>query len=595
MAASSSNAGIGLPAAVAAQVGAQAAGQAVTLAAYAYAQPISMALVALAWQRVANGTTTAALDVKLAGNALVHELDVVVKADRASWSALGAVGQVRRQDGPEGDITVVVDFGAPRTVSAVAVVGALVSSSAPGGILSITAVRAWLGNAFDDELLYPPPYSDDADDSSTAVARFTAEVRTERLQIYLTATNKAGLNDSAAAERLAVEFPSLPGDLELRIDGGPPVWTWPGPVQPGTGPEDFKQVGSATQKTVSLRDALAKLTGDPDQPQERTFHLELVARQPGLLSLAESSRKLSYLVRTPLEPEGSKELVFASEGAQDLALTLPSDAKKLEEVRLTVSGALPPERGLPPVGPALATEADLILTPDRAACVRLAQASGLKELTGVRLPLRAHAGGAEVRVLLLAHQPDESAEGTAGAALEGASASTPVVLEAPATGDTSDTWTLFEFPKPVALRGDLPWAAVLVGRGTVEWSLGRSAAGEAPLPLRRGGPTGPWEPLPAAITLSGNVGGRVHALGHAANGSAVARPVRLLPVHTGAAPVAGTPEVLVTPTARGVAAQWPPEGSSFTLDVTGKTAGLRITSLTAGTVTLGDVVAVVSK
>ncbi|MFP2934593.1 hypothetical protein ACLESO_57690, partial [Pyxidicoccus sp. 3LG] len=127
------------------------------------------------------------------------------------------------------------------------------------------------------------------------------------------------------------------------------------------------------------------------------------------------------------------------------------------------------------------------------------------------------------------------------------------------------------------------------------WSLGRSTAGETPLPLRRGAPTGPWEPLPAALTLSGTVGGRVHALGHARNDSVVAPPVRLLPVHTGAAPVTGTPEVNVTPTARGVAALWPPQGSPFTLDVTGKTASLRITSLAAGTVTVRDLVAVVSK
>jgi hypothetical protein len=568
------------------------------LAAYAYVQPISIRDVRIAPQRVANGTATAALEVKLPGNALVRELDVVVQADRASWSALGSVGQVRRQEGPESTLSVVVDFGTPRTVSAVALVSdsAVVSRSEPGGFLAITGVRAWTGNAFANAYLYPPPYSGEDDDTSTAVARFTAEVRTERLLIELTATQPAQLTDAVAGSRLAVELPSLPADLELRIDGGAPVWTWPGPVQPGDGPEDFKRVGGATRKTVSLRDAFAKLTGDPDQPGERTFHVELLARQPGQLSLSAGTRQVSYLVRTALGPEDRMELRFASEGVQDVPLTLGSGARKLEEVRLTVVGALPPERGLPPVGPAVAPEADLVLNPERAACVRLLPASGLAELTGVRLPLRARAGGAEVRVLLLGHQPDASAQGTAGAALEGASASTPVVIEALAAGDTSDPWTLFEFPKPVALKGEPPWAAVLVVRGTVEWSLGRYAAGETPLPLRRGAPTGPWEPLPAALTLSGTVGGRIHVLGHARNDSPAAPPVRLLPVPTGAAaPVAGTPEVRATPTARGVAAPWPPEGSTFTLDVTGKTAAVRITSLAAGTVTLRDLVAVVSK
>ncbi|QSQ26049.1 hypothetical protein JY651_14470 [Pyxidicoccus parkwayensis] len=567
------------------------------LASYAIAEPIRE--VRFAPQRVANGTATAALEVKLPGNALVRELDVVVQADRASWSALSAVGQVRRQDGPEGALAVVVDFGTPRTVSAVALVGESYRSSGsfPGGYLSITGVRAWTGNAFANGYVYPPPYSEAADDPSTSVARFTAEVRTERLLIELTASQASAFTDNVAGSRLAVELPALPGDLELRIDGGAPVWTWPGPVQPGDGPDDFKRVGSATKLTVSLRDAFAKLTGDPDHPEERSFHVELVARQPGQLGLTAGTRKLSYLVRTPLEPEGRQDLVFATEGAQDVPLTLlSSGTKKLEEVRLTVAATLPPERGLPPVGPAVAPEADLVLDAERAACVRLTEASDLVELTGIRLPLRARAGGAEVRVLLLSHQKDASAEGTAGPALEGASATTPVVLEAPATGDTSDTWTLFEFPKPVTLRGELPWAAVLVGRGTVEWSLGRYATGETPLPLRRGAPTGPWEPLPAALTLSGSLGGRIHVIGHARKNSVVAPPVRLLPVLTGAvAPVTGTPEMRITPTARGVAALWPPEGSSFTLDVTGKTASVRITSLASGTVTVRDLVVVVSK
>ncbi|MFP2934231.1 hypothetical protein ACLESO_55750 [Pyxidicoccus sp. 3LG] len=363
---------------------AQSGVQVSTLAAYAYAQPIAIHQVLLIRQRVANGTASASIEVKLAGNALVRELDVVVQADRASWSALGSVGQVRRQDGPGSAISVVVDFGTPRTVSAVALVGDsyLTGESEPGGFLSITGVRMWTGSAFATNRLYPPPGSDDASDSSTAVARFTSEVRTERLQIEITSSKPNGFTDSVAGSRLAVELPSLPGDLELRIDGGPPVWTWPGPVQPGDGPDDFKTVGGLTKKTVHLKDAFAALTGDPDQPAERTFHLELLARQPGQLALAESFRKVSYLVRTALEPEDRKDLVFATEGVQDLPLTLPSDAKKLEEVRLTVMGVLPPERGLPAVGPAVATEADLVLDAERAACVRLTQATGLTELTG---------------------------------------------------------------------------------------------------------------------------------------------------------------------------------------------------------------------
>ncbi|HYH96710.1 hypothetical protein, partial [Hyalangium sp.] len=401
-------------------------------------------------------------------------------------------------------------------------------------------------------------------------------------------------------ERLGARLPSMPADLELRIDGGPPVWTAPGPVQER--PNEWTPGATGMLKrTVDLSSAFEVLTGDPDHPQVRTFQLELTARQPGKLQLTVQAPQLDYLARTELGADG-KELTFEAEGYQDVPLTLPADARIVKEVRVNVSGALPPERALPPYGPDLATQAELELDAQRSACVRLPthvedtealEEVTLAEVTGVRLPLRAMEGGAEVRVALLSHLGEGlgATGGEPGPPLEGASASNPVVLEAPASGDTSQGWTLFEFPRPVPIRGAMPWAVVLVGRGTVRWTLGRYTSSTALRAVRRGPPAGPWVSLPSALGTT--VGGRIHVIGHTQRDDPMA-PVRLQPCRQGASMPLAVPPKKVMTTAREALAVWP-ETAGPTLDIAGTAASLRVTSLTAGTLILRNLMVVFSK
>src|SRR5690606_3669123 len=120
---------------------------------------------------------------------------------------------------------------------------------------------------------------------------------------------------------------------------------------------------------------------------------------------------------------------FTAEGVEEVVIPLPAWVDKVEEIRLTLTGTPPEERILPPVGPAIATLpasstplADLMLDIDHAGAARLPAATGLTELTGVRLPLGAGADGAEVRVVIY--------EGTLQAPVSSvaAASSTPVAL-----------------------------------------------------------------------------------------------------------------------------------------------------------------------
>ena len=283
--------------------------------------------------------------------------------------------------------------------------------------------------------------------------------------------------------------------------------------------------------------------------------------------------------------------MFDAEGEQDIPFDPLPEQKKLKEVRLTVVANPPKERAEPAVGPPAVSQVELVLDSGRSACVRFPEGK-LAELTALRLPLLAQAGGAEVRAQLLASVPDENGGDEPGAPLDGLSATKPVTLDAPAEGDTTEGWTLLSFDKPVALKGAV-WVSLQVSRGKVRWSLGQFDASDAPYPVRRGAPTGPWVPLPEAVTQLGNVGGRLHAIGHAPKATPLA-PLQFQAVRPGIALPAGSVPLDVNPSAKGVGVTVTPQPAGG-LDVQAKTVALRVTSRSTGTVTVQDLVTVVSK
>ncbi|MBL8481813.1 MAG: hypothetical protein JNJ60_06440, partial [Rhodocyclaceae bacterium] len=414
-------------------------------------------VLAVVASQLFNGVGAVTLDppLTLDRNSLVRKYDLTLGAAHAPRTQAQNVAQVRAYSNA-GAHTVVIDFGTPRTVSYIDV---------PAGT-NITRVAAWAGAQFGF-----PFYS-----GSQSYAAFPAEVRAERLLVTL----DRALAAATVGEDITLEIPDLPSDLELRIDDAPPVFTNPGAVQPSAGVNSpvADRWSEQSERLVPLAAALNALLADPQGEGSVTFKIELTSKVPGTLALsADPAPQISHIHRVRFGADTATDLDFAQEGLIQLALALPPPAagkvRKIEELRLTASAKLPPERVLPPLGPDYkpapagldaAMLAELVLDPDHAAAVRLGD-TGLAELTGVRLPLCAAQGGAEVRAVLW------SADALSGepSAVLPKGASKPVTL---AGGEALDAWTTFSFDAPVPLdAAALPWVSIVVSRGLVSWAL----------------------------------------------------------------------------------------------------------------------------
>lgn len=497
-------------------------------------------------------------------NTLVQRFDLVVGAGRATRTPAQAAGQVRAYDNA-GAHTVIIDFGVPRTVSSVSV--------ASGASLSLQNVSAWIGAKFDNPFIGSPsgpwPQKD--------ALRFPSEVRTERLLIGI----DRAANPTTIGADIEIELPELPTDLDIRINGGAPVWTHPGPAQANNSATlSFDSFNKDGQRLVALADALNALLADPLNSDTVTLDIVLAAKVPGLLSLTEQARDLRLIKRMAFNGDTSSALAFAAEGRLPLALELPALAagmqRQINELRFTALATPLPERVLPPEGPSAALMADgqvlaeLLLDADHAAAVRLPAEPLLAELTGLRLPLLAGGDGAEARVVLWSNVHAGPGADEPGSALPGG-ASDPVTLTG---GGSGDGWVGFSFKKPVPLdAANPPWAVLLVARGNVAWALARRA--DAPgCDLRRGAPTGPWRPLPAPF--SGPVldaCGRVRRVGHAP------KPQPLPPWQVSLAGDVAAVPVLATP--KGASVRLLPSG--------GAASALSLLAYQAGSLTLRDI------
>jgi hypothetical protein len=471
-------------------------------------------------------------------NTLVQRFDLVVGAGRATRTPAQAAGQVRAYDNA-GVHTVIIDFGVPRTVSSVSV--------ASGASMGILSVSAWIGAKFDDPFIGPLTGSP----SPRSAARFPSEVRTERLLIGI----DRAANATTIGADLELELPELPTDLEIRINGGAPVWTHPGPAQANNSATlVFDSFNKDGQRLVALADALNALLADPLNADLVTLDIVLAAKVPGVLSLSEQARDLRLIKRMAFNGDTSSTLAFAAEGRLPLGLELPELAadlqRRINEVRFTALATPAPERVLPPEGPPAARMpdgqvlAELLLDADHAAAVRLPGEPQLAELTGVRLPLEFGGDGAEARVVLWSNLQGGPGADEPGSALPGG-ASDPVTLSG---GGSGEAWVTFSFKKPVLLdAGNPPWAVVLVARGQVTWALARRADA-AGCELRRGAPNGPWRPLPAPF--AGPVldaCGRIRRMGHAPKAQPLPPWQVSLAGEAAAVPVLATPKGAVVP------------------------------------------------
>lgn len=517
------------------------------------------------------GRSETTLTVELPRNALVDEWKLLVQAQRVDATLLQQVAQVRAYDSVDSH-ELVVDFGTARTVSGI---------SLPGGA-EVRAVYPWLGTQF------APFAAFSAAAVATSDAVFT-ELRTERLRVVV---SRQLSGDELAS--VSLRLPEPPSGLTIAIDGAPPVWQHPEPVQPRGGVSSPDELGwdEQSRRIVPLSAALAALAGDPlGDETPASFQLTLRTAVPCVLSLATSGTpKLRRIRRLRFGSETSTHTEFASEGRVELPLPLPAPppgtARRIDELRWLAEGELPAERVLPPLGPepALAAGvpvlAELLVDTGRAVAVRLPAGSGLASLSALRLPLAVDGDGAELRVVLWSADPSQPA-GTPLEPLPRGS-SEPVTLNAAAPG-AAEVWVRFDFAEPQALDDSaMPWLVLVAARGSVRWALAAASASagdplNAQLP-RRGPPNGPFKALPQPLQDPGGV----------LDARARLRLVGLPPKEAPLAPLdlqlddAAT--VALTPTAKGAAGRLALPGG-----VASAAPVLRLTSRVAGSVVWRDI------
>lgn len=491
----------------------------------------------------ADGVTERSLAITLPRNAIVRKYELVLKAATARAVEAGTAGQLRVTQIP-GGVAVVVDFGTPRTVTAI---------GAPAGAV-VKSVATWIGTEFGET----KPIN-----VALGLATLLSEVRTERLLVTLTGND---LTIERLATEMALVLPEAPAGLELRIDGAAPVFAQNSAVDPSDSTALSALAWNAQgERVFDLGPALAALTGDPLDATPVSFDVTWTSRVPGLLdlSLRAGGQEVHRIRRARFDGQPSRELSFDAEGRASAALeSLPPDLT-VHEVRLTVRGKPAAERVVPPVGPELPEPpfATLALTPDRAVCVRVPRDARLAELLGVRLALAAGSDGAEARVQLW---KSLSLDDTAPAQPIEDGATAPVTIVAGPEAFHTFTWS-----KPVPAPTDCVWWAVLaIHRGTA--SLGLAEAGDDAAvaagagsaaedsaaagstagaePLYWGAPTGPWHDLPPTLSAAR---GRIRTIGKAASELPFA-PIELALTESGArTPVIpnakGTPAILAGP------------------------------------------------
>lgn len=537
-------------------------------------------------QVLAAGRISADQRLRLPGNAVVRSpFPITVQAGKALWIRAGDVAEVRTADLSTRDsitpaqprTSVTVDFGGLRTVAAVG----LVSSRD----LQVLQVRQWTGAAFAPGAVVGrfgaiDPSAPQVTPIAGPEVTFPSEIRTERLQVVLAGRKTV----EEIRDELLVLLPDLPADVQLTIDGGPPVWSAPGPVRAGAEGWTLDEDTGLFKQQVDLGPEITALLGDPDAEltDEVELRVTLQAAQPGVLLLsipspsdAGTADAIRHRVLGSVDP-ARRELVFEAEGLRTVPVSLPSWVGRVESLEVRLSGDPEPERIVPPLGPAFPMapgtaepRVEMLLDSNRAAAVRLPDLQGIESLTALRLPLRTADGDAEVQVLLL-----EDAGLEPGPAIEGGVSEPSTVSAA-----DHDTWHTFTFPEPVTVDpANPPLAAIAVSRGTAAWALTNDpTAGD----VWQGPITGPWLPLPPL--RMGAPRGRVRVVGLAA---ADAEP--LAPLLVG---LSADAALTVTPTPEGTVREIRPAGAA----PAGGSVELALIARALGSVRVDELVVVVTK
>lgn len=460
-------------------------------------------------------------DATVPADAEVDGAVFALTAEPAGFATASSVADVRGAEAPSGTTgaaAVTLDFGRLVTVSSV-----------DGGALAadVVGVYRWDGTRF--TLV------------STRAGTFV-ETATDRLLVEF----DAAVDPDDAREAMSVTLPAQPTGLELAVDG---TTVWFERQGSGAGLQIPASDGAAyaVDRTVELRDAVARAAGGPVRVEVRTTTPARLTLEPSVVY---------HRVHAVAFPEGPERSVdVAEEGPFEVELPLPAEATgwRVDELRLTVRGTPGEDRVLPAEGPVTVDDVHVVLGSGRTVLARVPDSLSerLDAIAAVRVPLRAPGDGGEVTGRLL---PDD--EGRPGEPAPGGEL-TPLRVEAGAPA----AYRTLVAAEPVP-AGPL-WLELTMAYGELEWLLTASAATDPTAPgatLHRRLPGGGLRPFPTLEGLGPRFGA-LRLVGRAPANRPIAAlaldvdtgaPAEVTPSRTGVAAIVGleTPLRPATPSLR---------------------------------------------
>ncbi|MBI3347684.1 MAG: hypothetical protein HY020_10800 [Burkholderiales bacterium] len=462
------------------------------------------------------GTASVTQDLSLPTDAVITAASAVLSVGPADRVSVGDAAQVRA----ESSAVLIVDLGGLRTVAGLRYAAA-----------KMTQVQAWQGTRFGNWFA--------SEDGTHNAAK--DEVMTERLRVSF----DRSVQPADLATDGVLVLPGAPADPELEV-GGRRVWSRPGPVRLADDGQGHAVFGETVDLAAALQAAIAQATTTGDL----ALAVTLRTAAPCVQSL---QVQVSYVqVHQVTLPAGGLPLEAAAEGDWPVTLQLPAGAGgwQLVGCELAIQGRIGPGRVLPAVGPATGDVARLLLDPLHAVAARLpsADAARLATLTGLRLPLAALGGDAELAGVLRIGGGDVPDSAASPLPFK------PVTLPA----GTAPAWVTLELLQPCKPRGDAPlWVELTATRGRLAWPLAVPRAEDpvvpgqpAPVPrnvlIRRASPGPPYRAIVAKVGPPAVEGGAIAP-------AAICGALRLIGEAPAGQPIAALTPRLGTPAANGPA------------------------------------------
>ena len=421
-----------------------------------------------------------ATPLPIPAGAVIDAARFEVVVDPPGRARLADVAEVRAVDpGDDGESSRhVVDFKVLQTVSEVEM-----SFGTPG----LYVLSPWIGTEFGDPVMY---YSESIDGFRSFAF---ADIRTERLLLDLSSP----VPSSALADTEVV-LPSAPASVEILVNGTRAWFRAIDAAAPRTHPDI-----EGTHSLAEVVDLRAALQAAIDESGSST--VELRSTSAAQLQFRAAPLQFFRTHRVEFSNGPSRSFTAPDEGQYDVDLPLPGqpgvEAWDIHAVELTLRADIGDLRVQPAVGPDLLADLELVLGDDRKLLVKLpgSVVERFGEVTGIRLPMRAGAGGAELAGELRADDTTVTPSRPGDVLAEQSFA--PVTID-----DDTVAYRTLTLAQPFEPPADpeqsaAAWAALRASRGEVVWSVSQSdpTDGLADAELRWEAPSGVARRLSAIV------------------------------------------------------------------------------------------------